>query len=461
MAITTKENASRKALDLFEKGFAAMDRGNLDYAIDMLLHCLELEPGFLEARKFLRAAAVRQFKESKKGGLSHILSTLVGAPKLIMARVMLARKPIQALQTAEQLLRKDPLNAPFVFLLSDAAEMLNMPEIAVQSLEILRDHRADSFVTLHRLAAAYKANSQMQEARGVYDRLMQMKPNNQELIKEYKDATALATMEKGGWGTASTFRDVIRDSKEAETLEQERKAVKTTDDLSDLIADTREKIEREPDNINYRRTLADLYTKGGEFESALQALDEAQAATGGGDPQVDRARSSIRLKMFDQEIQALTDAGDAAGLAAKQQERNDFLLEDARDRVARYPNDREFKYEYGALLYERDMLDEAIQQFQAARQNPKRRIGSLFYMARCFKQKKQFDIAREQLEEAAGELQVMDGMKKDILYELGDVCEKMDQQQAAVDYYKDIYAVDISYKDVAQKIEQAYKGKEA
>jgi tetratricopeptide (TPR) repeat protein len=298
----------------------------------------------------------------------------------------------------------------------------------------------------------------MQEARAVLDRLLQLKPNNQQLLKEYKDTSALATMQKGGWGSATSFRDVIRDTEEATAIEQDLKAVKTADDLASLIQQTKEKIEREPDNINYRRSLADLYSKNNQFEEAIGALEAAQAATGGGDPQIDRALSAIRIKRFDAEIARLKESGDQAGADAKVVEKDTFLLEDARLRVERYPNDREFKFEYGELLFNRGEFTEAVQQFQAARQNPKRRIQSLLYLARCFKEKRQYDIAREQLEEAAGELRTMDSTKKSVLYELGDLAERTGDRKAAVEYYKDIYAVDIGYRDVAKKIEEDYKG---
>ena len=51
----------------------------------------------------------------------------------------------------------------------------------------------------------------------------------------------------------------------------------------------------------------------------------------------------------------------------------------------------------------------------------------------------------------------MDDTKMDIIYELGSICEAIGQADRAADYYKQIYAVDISYRDVAQKIEKSYK----
>jgi hypothetical protein len=50
----------------------------------------------------------------------------------------------------------------------------------------------------------------------------------------------------------------------------------------------------------------------------------------------------------------------------------------------------------------------------------------------------------------------MDTTKKDVIYELGLLYEAMGNVEEAKNHFKQIYSVDIAYKDVAQKIEQAY-----
>ncbi len=42
MAEIKLEDASRKVRDLYDKGFAAMERGNTKYAMDMLMNVLDL-----------------------------------------------------------------------------------------------------------------------------------------------------------------------------------------------------------------------------------------------------------------------------------------------------------------------------------------------------------------------------------------------------------------------------------
>lgn len=451
------ENAPRKARENFEKGMASLERGNLDYAMDMFLLALDVCPGLLKARRFLRATALKKAKQTKTNSFSRALGTLGGSGQLMKVQSLLKKNPSQAVREAEDLLRKDPVNPTFVAAACQAAEAADMPEVAVLNLEIAREMNPKDVKTIAWLADLYKQVGRMHDARLAYEELVRLKPTDPEMLKKLKDATALDTMQKGGWETAGSYRDVMKDAKQATLLEQQAKAVKSSRDVDALIAETKAKIEREPQNVNYKRALAELFVKDSQFDAALAILDEANKVTGGADPQIDRLITDVKLGKMDADIEALKASGDEAGAEAARANRTEFVFKDAEDRVRRYPNDLQFKYEYGVLLFERSLMTEAIQQFQRAQQNPQRRIRSLYYLARCFRHKGQTDIAAEQLEKAAAELQIMDETKKDILYELGTLYEQMNRLDRAVELYKSIYAVDIGYRDVSDKIEKAYR----
>ncbi len=456
MAEVTLQDVSRKVRDLHDKGFAALERGNYAYAMDMLMNALDLEPRLLTTRRFLRAAQVKAFKAKKGGEITHIITSITGMGGMIGAQSALKKDPIKALKISEKLLRTDPLNKMFIDVHVKAALAADLPETAILTLEVGREHYPKDAALLKKLGQLYLDHNQTNKGREIFEILLALKPNDQAVLKAYKDATALDTMNKGGWSDAGSYRDIIKDTEEATRLEQAAKAVKTDKDVDALIAESLKKIEQEPDNINYRRGLADLYMRAARMDDALQTLEEAQKLSGGADPQLDRSMAQVKLKMFDLEIDQLKTSGDETGAAAKEAERKAFELADAAERVKRYPNDLQFRFEFGVLLYDNDQLNEAIQQFQQAHRNPQRRIRSLYYLALCFKQKQQFDIALEQLEKAASELQIMDSTKKDILYELGSICEAMQDKEKAAQYFKQIYAVDIGYRDIAQKIEQNY-----
>jgi tetratricopeptide (TPR) repeat protein len=51
---------------------------------------------------------------------------------------------------------------------------------------------------------------------------------------------------------------------------------------------------------------------------------------------------------------------------------------------------------------------------------------------------------------------VMDDKKMETFYELGDLYERQGNFPEALKYFKDIYARDIGYKDVAQKVQNLH-----
>jgi len=461
MAEVTLDKTPQKVRDLFNRGFAAFERGNLDYAIDLLFACVEMAPGLLQARKFLRAAEIRRLKRKKHVPLIHIISTITGLPSYLTAMGMVkSEKTGKALALAERLLRKDPLNLKFVKLFTYAASKAGLSEAAIQTLEIARDHYPGDTSVMKLLGALYIETGRAKAARECFERLCEISPNDPKAIKSLKDAMALESMATDGWAeiaeTGGTYRDMIKDAKEAVLLEQEAKAVKSEDDADALIADALAKIEAEPSNINHYRLLTRLYVQKKMFADAIAALEKA-IEINPGDPELERAMGSTRIQQFDYQMSELKDAGDTAGAESKEAERNQFIYDDLQDRVKRYPNDLQLRYELGVILYDNGYLNEAIQQFQMSQRSAKHRVRSLFYLAMCFKMKKQYDMALAQLVQANAELPTMDAMKKDVCYELGEISGITGNREKAAEYYKQIYQVDIGYRDIAEKIEQVYK----
>ncbi len=463
MAELIENNIPKRARELFEKGMIATERNNLPYAMDMFTAALVIEPRFLKARKFLRTAGVRQFKDTKGNSLTHAISTIIGLPRLIQGHLALkSGKPLLALQLAEELLRNDAMNLFFIRLLCQAAEAADMPEVAIQTLNVAREFHNTRTDLIIQLGNLYTATNQMEAARECFEAVVDLHPHDAQAMKAYKDAMARDSMIKGGWTEAAkkggSYRSVIKDIKEASTLEQESKAVRDELSLESLILSAIDKIKREPENINHRRNLANLYVEANRFDDAIRAIQESRRVAGIDDAQLDQALTEVRITQFDSEIAELRNNGDMAGVASKQAEKQAFLFKDTKLRVERYPNDLSLRLDYGMLLYEANQITEATQQFQIAQRYPRNRIRALYYMGRCFRSKQQFDMAREQLEKAAAELPAMNDLKKDIFYELGGILESMGKIKEAADlYFKEIYQVDIGYKDVAAKIEAAYK----
>jgi len=462
MSDNTIANLPPQFKEMFNKGVGAFERGNLDYAIDMFTACLEADLMLHDVRKFLRVAEIKKFKEKRSGTYVHMLTTFENLHLYGTATVSLkAGETTRAIKTCETLLRNDPLNLKFVNLFCDAVEAAGRPDLSIQTLAIVSDYYPENPALFSRLGHLYLGNNQPAQARECFEAVLHTKPHDGDAIKALKDAMALQSLSQDSWGAVASgeknFRSIIKDSKEAELLEKESKAIRTTDDTSNLIEDAKAKIERDPNNLNYYRNLASLYSNAKMFTEAMEVLKKAEIVRGHADPDIDATLASIQLKQFDHEIAELTKNGEKQAVEELRGRRNDFYHEDISNRVAKYPNDLNLRYEYGVSLFLRDMHTEAIQQFQLSQRNPRWHVKSLYYLGLSFEAKGQHDLAVEQLEKAAEELISMDTTKKDILYELGRIKEVQGDIPNALQFYKQIYQADIGYKDIARKVEQTYR----
>jgi hypothetical protein len=77
-------------------------------------------------------------------------------------------------------------------------------------------------------------------------------------------------------------------------------------------------------------------------------------------------------------------------------------------------------------------------------------------LAQCFARRNMNDLAARKLQEALKEKIVFDDEKKEIHYQLGSILEKMAKREEAIDQFKIIYEADISYRDVAEKVDSYY-----
>jgi len=460
MAEVRLEDAPQSVRDTFNRGFTAFERGNLDYAIHLLSQCLAAEPGLLQARRFLRAAELQKVKNTGSNPLTRFVATVKSLPVYLKAMGQVkAGKPDQALIAAEELLKIDPMKREFIRIFVEAAARANLPEAAIQTLEIARDRYPNDIRILNWLGTLYQKVGRMRSARECFESLSELTPNDPDAMKALKDAMALDSMSTDGWTetaeSGGTFRDMIRDTAEAELLEQEAKAVRSEKDVEALIEDVVARLEAEPANMNYYRSLGRLYAQKGSFDEAIAILEKAKDVNAS-DPEIDNSLNAIRTQAFDHRIAEQRKAGDMEGADEVEAEKKAFTFENLRERVQRYPNDLRLRYDWGIMLYENAQMNDAIQQFQLSQKNPKYRVRSFYYLAMCFQAKEQYDLALDQLKRASAEIMTMDDTKKEITYRMGEVAEAMGNEEAAAGYYKNIYQVDIGYKDVAKKIERAY-----
>jgi len=467
MAEKTVNEISREARLLFTKGSEAVQRENVDYAISLFNQALEKEPAFYEGRKALRAAQFKKAGSSGGGFFKKMLSGAGSSPQIAKAKLALGKNPGEAMAIAEQILNGDPNNSSAHRIIVDAAQALELPGTAALSYETLvKNSPKDRNLAIEfaqALAAAGDVTaSENNRGEKILMDLLRDNPNDGDLNQALKNLSARKTMDQGGYGALEkgegSFRDILKNKAEANSLEQQNRVVKTEDTTERLIGEYETRLHTEPNNLKLVRSLAELYTQKKEFEKALELYARIKNSEMGNDPSLETAIVNTTVKRFDHQIASLNplDADHAEQAARLQAEKFDFQMAEGQKRIEKYPTDLLIRFEMGVLYFQAGKINEAMQEFQKARGNQNKRLAAMGYLAQCYGRKKMFDMAARTLQEVIKEKTGFDDEKKELVYSLGCMLENMGKKEEAIEQFKTIYEMDLGYKDVAAKVDAYY-----
>lgn len=433
MAVKTEKELSDAQRAHWLKAVAAIELRNFGYAISLLQGILRQEPEFLTGRQLLRRTEVTRHKAAKK-----TMFNISTAPLAVMkAQREVKKDPKRAIEMIEKVLEDEPYNRQGNLVLKEAAVAAGWPDVAVFALRTLLEEHPRDVKLLHELGRLYHDLGLSNDEVEVYNQIVEINPLDAEALRLGKDASARASMTSGGWTQAESYRDLIKDKDLALSLEQEGRMKSTGESLDQQIADTYERHQAEPQNVDLARKLGALNEEKGDVESAIAWYQYTVDLTSGTDAGLTRRVSDLKMRRSDEAITELETflashgpdhelyAERAEQLATGWKSRDALLVEDARKRLERNPTDLQLRFELGELLVNAGQFRDALPELQRARQNPNARLKAMNLLGRCYRELGMMDLAMKQLEEAAREIGSMDSMKKEIVYSLGLVYEKM------------------------------------
>ena len=465
MAVKTEKELSEALRTLWLKAVATIELRNFGYAISLLQEILKQEPQFLTARQLLRRTAVTKSKSAKKSFFNISIAPIA----IMKAQRKIKKDPKRAVEMLEKVLEAEPYNRQANLVLKEAALAAGWPEIAVFALRTLLEENLRDVKVLYELGRLYHELGDSDQEVEVYNQISAINPLDAQALRLGKDASAHASMKRGGWTQAESYRDLIKDKEEAISLEQQSRLRLTGEALDQQIAETYARHKAEPANVDLVRRLGALNEQKEDFKAAIGWYQCAADLTKGADTGLARKVSDLKIKRLEQEIAAheefLSTHDKATESYAKKSEqlktaktkRAEILIDDALERVARNPTDLQLRFELGENLFNTGRFREAVPELQRARQNPHARLKAMNLLGCCYNELEMLDLAMKQLEEASKEILSMDAMKKEIVYNLGLVYERMGEGEKSLACMKQIYEVDYGYRDVAQRVESSYE----
>ena len=483
------------------KALSALELGNHGLVVSLLGPLVAEEPEFLGGRKLLREAQVMRSR-----GKSSFLGLTGSGISLGRGKV---KKLIEsgdfhaALAEAEKALESDPTGAQPNKDLHEAAEAAaaverevvrplqaefdqaapEAKEAAARKLDAavdkLRTYEAIARFALETIALDAKNTKakhelgdylmrieEYDEATKVFDEVAKKNRGDLDAVGKAKEAAARRSMQRGKLGTSS-FADLVKQRQEASKAGGEKVvgAGESAEELARLVYEAHE--AGNPDREAARK-LADLYFNKEDYDNALEYYRYLSALANDTDPGLLRKISDAEVRRLvrligdkERELSAMAPEDEAAvALRAELDElkrgKAEQMLGEARKRVERNPTDLQYRFELGEQLVLAGHYKEAIPELQKARSNPNTRTKALNMLGKCYTERNMLDLAAKTLTDAASEIPGMDGTKKDILYNLGLVYERMGNAEKSLECMKEIYEVDYGYLDVARRVEDSY-----
>lgn len=433
-----------------QKAEEALRRRNYDFAVELFRQLIDLDPDQGEARAGLRRALQKRH-EQKKGG--KLLRAMSGALPLSRARTMAKLgKHAACARALEDYLATSPLDVDANLLLGQSLEAQEHFQSARAVYEFVAEIAPKNPEGLKSAGAMMHRTGDHVRALEYYERALEADPRDQEALKARKNLAAETALQQSGSDKVQHSRELIKDKAGARALERKNRLHLSVEELNEELAHLEERFADAPSDPELMLQLADVHEKLKDPEAALEFAERALQYRADAFDLACRV-GDLKGKVLKRRISKADKAGDTVKASQIEAELLEHEVADFRRRVDLRPGDAAQRLRLAKRLMRTDDVDGALAELQKCQGDPRERREALFLLGQCFQRKGILDLARKEYEQALdGGGGAVDERSKEILYNLGTIAESQGDAEEARSFFIRIYEIDISYRDVAQKM---------
>jgi len=456
------EGDRRKAQVFFDRGKTVGDTGNYEFAIEMYLQGLAVDPDHRGAHQSLRDISLKR-KAS-------------GGKDLGMMEKMKLKRPTkddkQNMLNAEKLLSYEPGNTDHMVTILQNAHKAGFYDTVMWMGPILLRANADSknpdvnkFLILKDV---YKDLRQWKAATEACHYALRLDEFNMDLQTELKNLGAQDTMDEGNYTKGGSFRDSLTKTEEQDRLIQESKDVQSNENLMKSIAEAEAGYNADPVDGKLLR-LVELLEKTEDVEHENRAMELLETAFNRTKQFRFRQRvGKIQIAQMlrsERTFKKATAANPQDAQARRdyeefKREQLEFELKEYTLWAENYPTDLTLRYAMALRLFALKRYDEAIPAFQHARQDPKVKTDASITLGRAFLEAGYVDEAIETLQAVIDEYQLKgDDKSKDMYYWQGRALQQKGNNDLAIKRYSQVAQWEFTYKDVQTRIKELRNGR--
>ena len=453
--MASADNAKKKRLQqCFSHANTQAAQGNFDYATEMFTQCVVGAPDNVPYLQGLLANLKKKYDNNKKGSKLGFVKT-AGSRTAIKKAAMKKDWPA-VIKNGVEVLKLNPWDTSALTAMADACKNLEFGEPELVYLRMALEGNTASPDINRICAKALTERGEFDQAIACWSRVQKARPDDDEPGNAIANLTVEKTIEKTSQqrvqeeapatdvdpnATGTSQSETQARSAPAESLTPEQALIK--------------QIKRDPKDVSKYLDLARLLQEGGRPDKAVDVLGKAYKVSGG-DPEVADRWNDAQVQMLRQRVQLKEkEVGDNPTEEEKQEVqslREEFNAKDVevrKERCERYPSNLNYRYDLAVRYQVIGMYNEAIAEFQKARNDPKRAGLCVLALGQCFQQIKQYRLAMSHYEQAVREIPDGDSdHKKQALYLTAKMAFGMKDYDAAENYATTLGAIDFSYKDV-------------
>jgi len=430
---------------LFVRGNEQMSKAGYEYADFYFSDCVLQDPGNpIYAQTFL--ANLRKKHGEKKKTTRSIFA--------IGKQIAVDSKKLESVfKVGIETLKSNPWDVETLISTGKACEDLGYHKSAIVYFQSAVDADPNHVGANTVCCEALRESADYDGALACVQRILQQRPDDLDMRKLLFNLSAEKAIHRGKYASG-----VSRD-----TLESTGTAIPENEDVMGRTLSVEEQIERRitknpQDTANYVE-LAQYYYKQSDFAKAEETYVKAVDVSNNAPAMVERLleaqkkRLHAEARRLKNEYERHPQDDLKALFFSTRSQYKAKSMELVQYRIKHHPNHVGYHYDYGILLQKSEQVKEAIAEFQIAKADKFLAGASLLELGRCFQMIRQYKLAMTHYQEAITTLEPGEDKKK-ALYLAMKLAVGLEDYTLAEEYGHQLAAIDFSYRDLADILNQ-------
>lgn len=433
--------AKRKRLQkIFEHASKQMAQENHDYATELFEQCVLGDPSNPIYVQNYVGNLQKKYNNNKTG--SKLAQLKERGARSAAKKALSQGQWDEVVRHGLKVLKVNPWDVPALTAMATAAENSGDDEVELYYLKWALDANPKDPNVNRQCANALAARGEFDQAIACWHRVEQARPGEEEAQREIARLAVEKTILKGGYDDREGAKRLAGQRKAQPQLRQR--------EISDEER-LRQKVDQHPDELANYDELAQFYISKENYQAAEEVLAKAYEISDG-DLDVRDRWQDAELRHLRQQVAQASDEQSRKKLLRLFHEKD---LQVHKERCQRFPHNLSFRFDLGLRYQKIRQYNEAIREFQQARNDVARKGRCMLHLGQCFEAIDQYRLAMTHYQSAIEEIPDREeAHKKEALHRAGKLALVLKDVDTAEEHLTSLAELDFAYQDVSTLLDK-------